>query len=466
MKNLKFHWQILIALVFGLLYASIAVYANWQEFTADFIAPFGEIFIRLLKLIAVPLVLFSIIDGVISLKDIKALGSLGLKTLSLFVFTTICSVSIGLLLVNTIKPGEKVNDGIRLENRINYELWRKANPHVIALDDRCESCKIENQTLLESKTSASATLIDNKTISEKIEKAKQTKDAPFLQPLVDIFPSNIFQSLQAMDMLPIIFFALFFGYALLHLPHDQKEFVTHFITSFNAIFHKMIALVVEWMPFFVFALVAGTLVKTAGNDFLKLKEQLSFLLFYGAVVIIGLIITTFVLYPILILIITRKNKILTFYKGIADAQITAFSTSSSAATLPITLECVNQKLGVPKSISSFVLPIGATVNMDGTSLYQAVAVVALAQFHMIDLAFSQQLTILFMATLASIGAAAVPSAGLVLLIVVLESVGLNPAWIAIILPIDRILDMFRTVTNVTGDCAIAYSLANSPSAKT
>lgn len=465
MKNIKFHWQILIALLLGLVYASIAVYANWQEFTANFIAPFGEIFIRLLKLIAVPLVLFSIIDGVISLKDIKALGSLGLKSLSLFIFTTLCSVSIGLLLVNSIKPGEKASDEIRLENRINYELWLKANPQVITLDNKCESCKIENQKLVAAKTNATNSSIENKAISEKIAKAKLNKDAPFLQPLVDIFPSNIFQSLQAMDMLPIIFFALFFGYAFLHLPHIQKEFVANFIISFNAVFHKMIAVVVQWMPFFVFALVAGTLVKTAGNDFLKLKEQLFFLLYYGAVVIGGLTLSTFVLYPLLILSITRKNKILPFYKGIADAQITAFSTSSSAATLPITLECVNQKLAVPKSISSFVLPIGATVNMDGTSLYQAVAVVALAQFHMIDLAISQQLTILFMATLASIGAAAVPSAGLVLLIVVLESVGLNPAWIAIILPIDRILDMFRTVTNVTGDCAIAYSLANSISTK-
>jgi Na+/H+-dicarboxylate symporter len=214
------------------------------------------------------------------------------------------------------------------------------------------------------------------------------------------------------------------------------------------------------MPIFVFALMAGTLVKSAGKDLDKLMEQLYFLGHYSWVLLLALVLVAFVYYPLLIHFFAKKITLKQFLIGIREAQITAFSTSSSMATLPVTMECVNDNLHVPKPISSFVLPIGATVNMDGTSTYQAVAVVAMAQFHMIDLDFMQQMVIVLTATLASIGAAAVPSAGLVLMIVVLESVGLNPAWIAIILPVDRILDMCRTVVNVTGDATVSSIVAN------
>jgi Na+/H+-dicarboxylate symporter len=219
--------------------------------------------------------------------------------------------------------------------------------------------------------------------------------------------------------------------------------------------------VIKIMPIFVFALMAGSLVKSAGDSLDKLKEQLFFLGHYSWVLALALVVVAFVYYPLLIHLFAKKISIKQFVKGIREAQLTAFSTSSSMATLPVTMDCVNDNLNVPKPISSFVLPIGATVNMDGTSLYQAVAVVAMAQFHMIDLSFTQQMVIVLTATLASIGAAAVPSAGLVLMIVVLESVGLNPAWIAIILPVDRILDMCRTVVNVTGDATVSAIIASS-----
>jgi Na+/H+-dicarboxylate symporter len=222
----------------------------------------------------------------------------------------------------------------------------------------------------------------------------------------------------------------------------------------------MVDLVMQAAPFFVFALLAGVVSKMAGNDVGKVVEIFKGLSWYSVTVLFGLMLMIFVVYPLILRLFVNKIPYFGFFKAMGPAQTLAFSTSSSAATLPVTMECVEQNLGVDKKVSSFVLPIGATVNMDGTSLYQAVAVVFMAQLHMIDLTFSQQLTIIFTTTLASIGSAAVPSAGLVMLIVVLNSVGLNPAWIAIIFPVDRILDMFRTVVNVTGDCIVAAIIAD------
>jgi len=245
------------------------------------------------------------------------------------------------------------------------------------------------------------------------------------------------------------------------LPEEKSGPVVAFIDGVNEVFIKMVDVVMKAMPFFVFCLLAGAIVNAAGDDPRKLSELISFLLWYSLAVILGLAFMVFIFYPSLIAMIVRKMSYSFFMKGISKAQLTAFSTSSSVATLPVTLHSVENNLGVSKRTTSFVLPIGATVNMDGTSLYQAVAVVALAQFHMVDLNLMQQLTIVFTATLASIGAAAIPSAGLVLMIIVLESVGLNPAWIALIFPVDRILDMCRTVVNVTGDAAVSTIVANS-----
>jgi Na+/H+-dicarboxylate symporter len=279
--------------------------------------------------------------------------------------------------------------------------------------------------------------------------------------LVDVVPKNIFSSLVDMSMLQIIFFAIFFGIVVVGLPDEKKAPLTRAVDSLNEVFVQMVWVVMKAMPFFVFALMAGQIVKAAGTEPEMLKQLLSFLLRYGLVVVLGLAIMVFLFYPALVAMMIKKLSWKQFQSGMRDAQLTAFSTSSSVATLPVTMRCVHDRLGVSTRTSSFVLPIGATVNMDGTSMYQAIAVVALAQFHMVDLALSDQAVIVLTATLASIGAAAVPSAGLVLMIIVLESVGLNPAWIALIFPIDRILDMCRTVVNVTGDGAVSSFIAAS-----
>ena len=266
---------------------------------------------------------------------------------------------------------------------------------------------------------------NNEWVSDKLNKAENTKNSGPLQPLVDVVPNNIFKALTEMQMLQIIFFAIFFGVVVTGLNDKRKKVVVDFVDAINEVFVQMVWVVMKAMPVFVFALMAGQIVKAAGTDPENFNQLLSFLLRYGVVVVLGLAIMAFVVYPLVISLFVKNMTYKKFLNGMRDAQITAFSTSSSVATLPVTMKCVEENLGVSERTTSFVLPIGATVNMDGTSLYQAVAVVALAQFHMVDLSIYQQAIIVLTATLASIGAAAVPSAGLVLMIIVLESVGLN-----------------------------------------
>lgn len=461
MKRIALHWQVIIALLIGIIYAVLAVQNGWKHFTLSYIDPFGAIFVNVLKLIAVPLVLFSIISGIGSLKNIKQLGRVGVKTLLIYVVTTMTAISIGLVCVNLIKPGNFPSDEARLEKRIEYELWLNENPQVPKLDQICVSCDESNATLVQEVANRIAKEGVNEEVAKKIEEAKNQKGKGPLQPLVDMVPKNIIVALAEMEMLQIIFFAVFLGLVLVMMPENTALPVNQLINGLNEAFIMMVNIVIKSMPFFVFALMAGSLVKAAGDNLDKLVEQLVFLLNYSWVVILGLVLVAFVFYPLLIHLFVKKQSIKSFLKGVSKAQLTAFSTSSSMATLPVTMDCVHNNLKVPKAISSFVLPIGATVNMDGTSLYQGVAVVAMAQFHMIDLDIAQQIVIILTATLASIGAAAVPSAGLVLMIVVLESVGLNPAWIAIILPVDRILDMCRTVVNVTGDATVSTIIDSS-----
>ena len=458
MKKPALHWQVIIGLILGLGYAVLAVEYDWHQFTLDYIMPFGDIFINILKLIAVPLVLFSIISGVMSLTDIKKLGGMGLKTLAAYLLTTFFAVSLGLLLVNLISPGSHIDEGLLKENRIRYELWRDGTEGVKKLDDICLSCDPANAALVE-KIRSTEEKPHHEWVQDKLDKAEGEKVKGPLQPMLDVVPSNIFQALANNKMIQVIFFAIFFGIVLVTLPKEKGEPVMKLIDGLNEIFIKMILIVMQAMPVFVFALMAGQIVKAAGTDPDKLIELLAFLSQYSLTVVLGLGLLIIIIYPLLAQLFT-KLRYTFFLKGVRDAQITAFSTSSSVATLPVTMDCIENKLGVSKPIASFVLPIGATVNMDGTSLYQAVAVVAMAQFHMVDLEISQQLIIILTATLASIGAAAVPSAGLVLMIVVLESVGLNPAWIALIFPVDRILDMCRTVVNVTGDATVSTIIAN------
>ncbi len=456
MKKLALHWKIIIGLVLGILWAIASSMLGLSTFTLNWIDPFGEIFIRLLKLIAVPLVLFSIIKGVSSMPDLKKLGRIGFKTLGFYLATTLLAVTIGLLIVNVLKPGKLIKEEVRLQNRLKYELWSE-EAGIKPKDGRCFSCDSSN-VLAVSKLKQEVKLENaNENITKKVEVASSVVNKKPLQFLIDIVPENIFLSLNDMSlMLQVIFFAIFFGITLVLIPINTAKPVIDLVDGVNEVFLKMVDLVMIAAPYFVFALTAGLLGKIAGDDLNKLTEIFKALGGYALTVILGLSIMLFVVYPLMRRIFIGKTAgYKAFFTGIGPAQLLAFSSSSSAATLPVTMECVNENLKVPKHISDFVLPIGATVNMDGTSMYQAIAVVFLAQFHQIDLDLAQQITIVATATLASIGSAAVPSAGLVMLIIVLSSVGLNPAWIAIILPVDRILDMCRTVVNVTGDAAVS-----------
>lgn len=454
------HWKIIIGLVAGIAWAVISTFTGLNTFTLTWIDPFGEIFIRLLKLIAVPMVLFSIIKGVTGMPDLKALGRIGFKTLALYLTTTILAVTIGLLVVNAIKPGNTLSKEVRIDNRIKYELWANQSGAVVK-DGECLSCLESNKSRVLDAQIALNEESQNEAVTKKVELASAVKQRKPLQFLVDIVPENIFLSLNDMTlMLQVIFFAVFFGISLVMLPMNKAKPAIEVIDSFNEVFLKMVDLVMITAPYFVFALTAGLMGKLAGDDPTKLFEMFKALGSYAITVVIGLLIMLFGVYPLIRRIfIGKKASYTDFFRGIGPAQLLAFSSSSSAATLPVTMDCVNENLKVPTRISDFVLPIGATVNMDGTSMYQAVAVVFLAQFHLIDLEIAQQLTIVLMATLASIGSAAVPGAGLVMLIIVLGSVGLNPAWIAVILPVDRILDMCRTVVNITGDAAVATIIA-------
>lgn len=459
MKKIPLYLKIIIGLVLGIVWALVSSTMGWSSFTINWIAPFGTIFINLLKLIAVPLVLFSIINGVAGIGDPSSLGRMGGKTLLAYLATTLLAVTLGLVLVNIVKPGERVDEASRIDNRISYELW--AQSEGIAIKD---GLSFLSKPEYKERVAAVTALEQNKTVDEAVSSRLKTvennkKSGP-LKPLVDLVPANVFKSLTDNGlMLQIIFFALFFGISLLFIPKSKSDPVIKFVDGTMEVFLKMIDLVMQAAPFFVFALLAGVISKMAGDDIGKVIEIFKGLSWYSITVFVGLVLMVFLVYPLIMKLLVKVIPYNGFFKAMGLAQTTAFSTSSSAATLPVTMECVEENLGVDKKITSFVLPIGATVNMDGTVLYQAIVVVFLAQFHMIDLTLGQQLTIVLTATLASIGSAAVPSAGLVMLIVVLGSVGLNPAWIAIIFPVDRILDMCRTVVNVTGDATVSSIIA-------
>ncbi|MCV9387986.1 dicarboxylate/amino acid:cation symporter [Reichenbachiella ulvae] len=460
MKKLPLHVKIILGLVAGIIWALISSALGWNEFTITWIDPFGTIFIRLLKFIAVPLVLFSIISGVAGLSDVSKLGRLGGKTLGAYLVTTVVAVGIGLVLVNLVKPGTFMDDDQRLKNRVAYEVWLKDNG-MKPKDGEWFINLPENKHLLSDAMNVQIAEKDLKEVEQKMKLAQQQKDASPLQFIVEMVPENIVKSISDNKlMLQVIFFAIFFGITIVVIPREKSQPVVDFIEGLNAIFLKMVEMVMQAAPVFVFALLAGVIAKMADTP----KEVLEIFLglgSYSVTLFVGLAFMVFVFYPVLLKLFVQKISYKELFKNISPAQFLAFSTSSSAATLPVTMECVEENMGVPRNVTSFVLPIGATVNMDGTSLYQAVAVVFLAQLHMVDLTLGQQLTIVLTATLASIGAAATPSAGLVMMIIVLQSVGLNPAWVAIIFPVDRILDMCRTVVNVTGDATVCTLIAKS-----
>ena len=421
MKKIALHWQIIIGLSLGLVYGVISSNLGWNNFTEDWIAPFGIIFINLLKLIAMPLVLSSLITGVASLSDIKKLSRIGGKTLGIYIGTTAIAVIIGLLSVNIIKPGDKMPDTIKekLQNSYQNDASKKSN------------------TVNEIKTRGP------------------------LQPIVDMIPSNFFKSSSNnRNMLQVVFIAIFIGIGLIQIPKDKGEPVQKFFESLADVVIKLVDLIMIMAPVGVFALIAQTINKVAGNDPSEIFELLSALGYYMFAVVFGLFTHALITYSGLMKSFTNMP-FKKFYKGIIPAQLLAFSTSSSGATLPVTMERCEEELGVSEEISSFVLPLGATINMDGTALYQAVAAVFIAQTLNMSLDISAQITIVLTTVLASIGTAAVPGAGIVMLVIILESVGVPSQGIALILGVDRILDMMRTTINVTGDATIAVIIADS-----
>ncbi|MBV2196538.1 MAG: dicarboxylate/amino acid:cation symporter [Flavobacterium sp.] len=415
MKKLALHWQILLGMVFGVLFAFILIQFTWgKDVIVDWVKPFGTIFINLLKLIAVPLILASLIKGISDLKDISKLSKMGGRTIGLYILTTVIAVSIGLVIVNIIKPGSFISEQTRTE--------------------------------LVSSYTADA--------NSKIEAAAKQSEVGPLQSLIDIVPDNIIKaSSDNGNMLQVIFFAVIFGIAMILLPEDKSKPVKDFFDSFNEIILKMIDIIMLFSPIGVFALLAAIVAESPSLDLFKALGM------YGLTVIIGLILVMS-FYLFLVKVFAKKSPKF-FINGISPAQLLAFSTSSSAATLPVTMERTVDNLGVDDEVASFVLPIGATINMDGTSLYQAVAAVFIAQSFGMDLSLATQLGIIVTATLASIGSAAVPGAGMVMLVIVLAQAGIPEAGLALIFAIDRPLDMCRTTVNVTGDAAVSMIVAKS-----
>ena len=458
MKKLALHWKILIGMFLGVLWALFSGAVGLNEFTVNWIDPFGIIFINCLKFIAIPLVLFSIVGGVAGLGDVRQLCRIGAKTLGLYLLTTIASVTLGLTLVNLFEPGKNTLEDT---NRLRYEIWAESegievmDGKNLLINADPEIVKKITASLDEERSSS-----DYQKMMSKSESAGKRKTGP-LQPLVDMVPENLIAAFSSSKlMLQVIFFALFFGIALSLMQSEGSKQVHLFFNAMGDVFIKMVNMIMALSPFFVFCLMAGVLAKIADSpsELFTLFQSLGL---YALVVVLGLALLLFAFYPLLQRLFGVKFGYREFYNKMSPAQFLAFSTSSSAATLPVTIRCVQEGLKVPKKVSDFVLPIGATVNMDGTSLYQAVAVIFLAQFHGVDLSITQQLGIVATTTLASIGSAAVPSAGLIMLMFVLNSVGLNPMWIVIIYPIDRILDMCRTVINVTSDATVAAIVAKS-----
>ena len=421
MIKLELHWKIIIGLVLGVFFGVLAATQGWGIFVSNWISPFGKIFINLLKLIAVPLVLSSLITGVASLSDLKKLSRIGGRTISIYIATTTVAVTIGLLSVNLLQPGATVPDDMKLKLQETYQ----------------------------------------SSVSGRVEAAGEVKERSALQPIVDMVPSNFFNSASNnRNMLQVVFVAIIIGIALIQIKESKAKPVLDFFEGINELVIKLVDNIMFLAPYGVFALIADTITSIAGNNISNVLELLGALGFYMFAVIIGLTFQTLVTYTI-VLKLFSKMPLKKFYQGLAPAQLLAFSTSSSGATLPVTMERCEEKLGVSEEVSSFVLPLGATINMDGTALYQAVAAVFIAQTLGMDLTLGAQLTIVLTAVLASIGTAAVPGAGVIMLVIILEAISVPSAGIALILGVDRILDMLRTVTNVTGDASVAVAVASS-----
>ena len=415
------HWKILIGMLIGVLFGVLMLNIDGGDiFVNNWIKPLGTIFVKLLKLIAIPLILASLIKGISDLKDISKFKTIGSKTIITYIVTTVVAISIGLILVNLINPGS----GISSET-------------------------VERLTSTYSESSG---------VQSKLAEANNQIQSSPLQFLVDTVPDNAFKAMSNNSlMLQVIFFTIFLGISMLLIGEEKSKPLKSFFDSLNFVVLKMVDLIMKTAPYAVFALLASVI--TSSND----PDLLLALLKYSGVVCLGLFFMITV-YCIAVYFITNSNPFV-FLKKISPAQLLAFSTSSSAATLPLTMDRVENHIGVDREVSSFVLPVGATINMDGTSLYQAVAAVFIAQALEFDLTLADQLTIVLTALLASIGSAAVPGAGMVMLVIVLESIGFPSDKLAIglalIFAVDRPLDMCRTVVNVTGDAAVSMIVGKS-----
>ena len=415
---MQLHWKIIIGLVLGTIYGIASAINGWSDFTSDFISPFGTIFLNLLKLIAVPLVVSSLITGVASLSDTRKLSRIGWKTIALYISTTAVAVSIGLILVNVLEPGSAIPE--------SYQ------------------------------ESLSSEYVDKAASKQELASSIQNNRGP-LQPLVDMVPSNMFSAASNnSNMLQIVFISIVFGIALIGIDRKFSQPVLAFLEGINQMIIKLVEMIMYFAPYGVFALIAKTISSVSG-DISQIGSILSALLFYMAVVVSGLFVHMSITYITILKVFTNMD-LKHFFKSMAPVQLLAFSTSSSGATLPVTMKRCEKDLGVSEEISSFVLPLGATINMDGTALYQGVAAVFIAQAVGMDLTFANQLTIVATAVLASIGTAAVPGAGIIMLVIILEAINVPSEGIALILGVDRILDMIRTATNVTGDATIACAM--------
>lgn len=417
--KLALHWQILIGMVTGVIFGVLVGKTGWgSEFVSDWIKPIGTIFIRLLKLIAIPLIIASLIKGISDLKDISKFSTIGGRTIMIYLMTTVVAIVIGILIVNIIQPGNSISD--------------------------------ETLASLSEAYSSDAT--------KRIDSAGAQKSKGPLTFIVDMVPDNIFGAASSNgNMLQVIFFTIFFGISMLLIDPKRAAPVKAFFDGLNDVVLKMVDLIMLIAPVAVFALLASLVTETTNPDlFIALA-------WYALSVVLGLSLMIMVYLAVVKIYVGKSPS--WFLKGIAPAQLLAFSTSSSAATLPVTMERVEEHLGVEKEVTSFVCPVGATINMDGTSLYQAVAAIFITQALQFQLDFSDQLTIILTATMASIGSAAVPGAGMVMLVIVLESIGVPKETLmiglALIFAVDRPLDMCRTAINVTGDAAVAMIVGKS-----
>lgn len=409
-KRIPLYVKILAGMGIGLLLGFTACALHFEGFVSDWIRPWGTIFIRLLKLVAVPLVFISLIKGVGGLKDISRLSRMGLKTIAIYIGTTVIAISVGLLMVSMIDPGKVFPREKAEEYRGRYE----------------------------------------RTVDEKKKAAEEIQDAGPLAFLVDMVPENLIQAgSDNTRMLQIIFVALLSGMAMVAVGGEKMKTLMHALDAADAVILKIIDYIMQFAPWGVLGLMASLVVDFAGNG-----EIFAALGMYAFTVILSLLLMIFLFYPSLIRLFSSV-KIKQFFRAMSPVQLLAFSTSSSAATLPLTLERTEQELKISNEVVSFVLPVGVTINMDGTSCYQAVATVFIAQVMGLDLTFSQMIVIVFMTTLSSIGTPGIPGGSIVMFVMVLSSVGIPVEGLALILGLDRPLDMLRTVVNVTGDATVA-----------